>query len=110
MRVFERRVWRPQKFCSRKITPAANEGNGNPGLGEALGERMQRILTTEYRKAILQIKESVQLKFEARGIDIYEAVIEHGVRSPAEFAVWWRGRKRVEISQWLPHQVYSNCT
>ena len=79
-----------------------SEDHPHAGLLEELAERMPKILTTEHRKAILQIKESAEPNSRARGIDIYEAVIEHGVRSPGEFADWLRTSTRPEISQWLP--------
>jgi len=63
---------------------------------------MPKILTVEHRKAILQIKKSAATDPKVRGIDIYEAVMEHGVRSCCEFADWWRDSERPEISQWLP--------
>ena len=79
-----------------------SEDHPHAGLLETLIARMQKVLSTEQRKIILQIKEAVQTELRARGIDIYEAVIEDGVKSPREFAVWMRDRKRCEISQWLP--------
>jgi len=79
-----------------------SEDHPHAGLLEDLVERMPKILTTEHRKAILQIKESAEPNSRARGIDIYEAVIEHGVRSPGEFADWLGDGKRPVISLWLP--------
>ena len=79
-----------------------SEDHPHTDLLEAIVERMQKALSTEQRKAILQIKETAQPESKARGIDIYEAVMEGGVRSPHEFAVWFRDRKQCEISQWLP--------
>ena len=80
-----------------------SEDHPHADLLEALVERMQKGLSAEQRKVILQIKETVQPESKARGIDIYEAVMEDGVRSPCEFAVWLRDSKRREISEWLPH-------
>ena len=79
------------------------ENHPHAGLLGALVERMQKALSPELRRVILQIKETVQSEPKARGIDIYEAVISHGVRSPQEFAIWLEGGERSEISEWLPH-------
>jgi len=93
-----------------------SEEHPHAGLPEALTARMQNALTTEQRKSILQIKETVQAELQARGIDIYQAVIGDGVRSPREFAVWMQDRKHCEISQWLPpeqsqlHRQAANLT
>ena len=78
------------------------ENHPHVGLLEALVERMQKALSTELRKVILQIKEATQAEPKARGIDIYEAVIAHYVRSPEEFAVWMQENEQPEISDWLP--------
>jgi hypothetical protein len=79
-----------------------SEDNPHTDLLETLVKRMRQTLNTEQRKAILHIKETTQPELKPRGIDIYEAVIEDSVRSPHEFAIWFRDRKQPEISQWLP--------
>ena len=78
------------------------EDNPHSPYLETLVERMRKALSTEQRRVILEIKESTYPDPEVRGIDIYEAVMEHGVQSPEGFAEWLGGGKRVEISQWLP--------
>ena len=75
------------------------------GWGEAFAERMQESLTTEKRQIILQIKEFMQGNPEVRGIDIYKAVLEDGIRSPSEFTTWMQENKSPDlgaISEWMP--------
>ena len=49
-------------------------------------------LTTQTRTAILAIKDAwagrPEYRREVRSWDIYTAVLDHGVRTPAEFAAW----------------------
>lgn len=46
---------------------------------------MQNALTDQTRRAILEIKEALLGEAGVRGIDIYRAVLEGGVRCPDEF-------------------------
>ena len=72
------------------------------GWGEELADAMQKALTDQTRRAILQIKEAVLGEPGVRGIDIYRAVLEGGVRHPAEFAPWMAEHKKPGITNWLP--------
>jgi hypothetical protein len=59
-------------------------------------EALARRLTEETRLAILRIKDRwhQQPEYPDRigGVDVYEAVLEYGVRTPAEFAAYLRKR------------------
>ncbi len=50
-------------------------------------------LTTETRVAILRIKQAWDVRPEygksVRGVDVYDAVLDHGVRSLEEFEKYW---------------------
>ena len=78
------------------------EDHPHTGLLDTLVERMRQALSTDERKIILHIKETVQAESKARGIDIYQAVMADGVRSPHEFTAWLQDSNRCEISEWLP--------
>ena len=79
------------------------EDHPHTGLCGLLVERMPKALSTHQREVILRIKETVQkTEIKSRGIDIYQAVMEAGVRSPHEFTLWLQDSKRCEISEWLP--------
>lgn len=62
----------------------------------ALIDRLQRDLTDETRLAILRIKDAWWNRPAYRdtvlSVDIYEAVLDHGVRTPEEFDAWLRAR------------------
>jgi hypothetical protein len=68
---------------------------------ERFAEAMQSALTTETRRAILEIKEALQ-GTDARGIDIYRAVLEGGARRPAEFESWLKQHQPTGLIFWLP--------
>jgi hypothetical protein len=59
---------------------------------------LRRRLTDETRLAILWIKDVwhrlPSYPEEVSGVDVYDAVLEHGVRTPDEFAVYLRQRGR----------------
>ena len=71
-------------------------------LVEGLVERLPKLLTDEHRESILRIKESREADAGTQGIDIYQAVVGAGIRSPEQFAEWQQARCRPEISAWLP--------
>ncbi len=62
----------------------------------AHAEEMRRRLTPETRLAILWIKDVWHRRSyypdRVSGMDIYEAVLEHGVRTPEQFGRYLRGR------------------
>jgi hypothetical protein len=55
------------------------------------------------RLAELQIKwESERQEEKYHGIDIYQAVIDEGVETFADFRMWKQSKKEVGISLWQP--------
>ena len=72
------------------------------GLGEALAEGMLEILTEDTRRIILEIKEALLGKAGIRGIDIYRAVIEGGVRAAPEFLEHKKNRNNSDMVDWRP--------
>jgi hypothetical protein len=59
-------------------------------------DELRRRLTDETRLAILWIKDvwhrQPTYPYEVGGVDVYDAVLEHGVRTPDEFAAYLRAR------------------
>lgn len=69
---------------------------GAPREEAALLARLERELTDETRLAILWIKDAWYARPSYRdtvlSVDIYDAVLDHGVRTPAAFAAYLRER------------------
>lgn len=61
---------------------------GNAADARALCQR----LTPENRLAILWIKDALHEQPAYRSVDLYEAVLDHGVRTPAQFERYQRCR------------------
>jgi len=76
----------------------------HPGpLSRDLVEPMRRALSDETREAILLVKEQVRAKRAAiPSIQIYEAVLEHGVRSYEEFLTWQAVAQPAGLTDWRP--------
>lgn len=72
--------------------------------GRRFSDAMDHALTRETRDAILRIKETARDDGDVHGIHIYRAVLQAGVRTPAEFERW---RHRYGLSAalnfWLPN-------
>jgi hypothetical protein len=70
--------------------------SGAPRTHLAQPDDLRRRLTDETRLAILWIKDVwhrlPSYPNEVSGVDVYDAVLEHGVRTPDEFAVYLRER------------------
>jgi hypothetical protein len=67
-----------------------------------LVEPLTRALTEETTEAILRIKEILSEQPDAQSIEIYEAVIDGGVRSESEFREWQNVRVRTGLTLWRP--------
>ena len=72
--------------------------HGSPRPEFTLIERCARELTPETRHAILRIKDAWYQDPEYRrtilSVDIYDAVLDHGIRTPAAFADYLRERDK----------------
>jgi hypothetical protein len=67
-----------------------------------LVEPMLAALTTEHRIAILSLKERFRDRDSVKGIDIYQAVLDGGVRSAASFERWLADRGVAGLTHWRP--------
>jgi hypothetical protein len=73
---------------------------------EEFADAMQKALTDQTRRTILEIKEallSADVEPRARaGIDIYRAVLEGGVRCPSECTQWITEHQKQGATSWRP--------
>ena len=63
---------------------------------------LEKALIPESRRAILKIKEDTSGQEWAHGIDIYQAVMEGGVRSLTAFQEWLAAKPSEKLNYWLP--------
>lgn len=71
--------------------------------GERLVEPLRRALTPETRQAILRLKAwRAASETTCLSIDLYRAVLEGGVREPAELLAWMAGHDTGGLTAWTP--------
>lgn len=78
------------------------KGSAFDGYVEKVTEAIISALTPETRNAILRIKYDMPDNERATGIEIYRAVLEGGVRSYPEFAVWRKKHPFTGTLEWMP--------
>lgn len=83
----------------RRRSDAAGATDLLDALPDALLERCARELTPETRLAILRIKDiwhrHPTYRHTVLGVDVYTAVLNHGVRSPDAFAAYLHERGKM---------------
>lgn len=79
-----------------------SENHPHAHWAEGFADAMERALTQNSRHKILQIKEAMVGEAEVRGIDIYRAVLEGGVQTPAEFQRWHQRHQTPGMVLWKP--------
>jgi len=72
------------------------------GWSAELASALAAALTDEQRAAILALKEALADDPDYRAMDVYRAVVDGGVRSPAELAEWREASGSSELVRWLP--------
>jgi len=78
------------------------------GMADAFASAMERTLTPETRLAILRLKTDLAAQAvqcgtgPVRGIDIYRAVLEGGVRGTAAFSRWQADNPHPPMETWRP--------
>jgi hypothetical protein len=78
-------------------------GHDHPGPRSVdLVESMKRALTDETRAAILGVKETLLGEPSVHSIEIYEAILDGGVRSAAEFRTWRSEGESSGLTFWRP--------
>lgn len=69
---------------------------------EAVTDKVIQKLTPETKEIILQIKYELGEKSEVPGIQIYHAVLEHGIKNCADFIQWQKENPLDDILEWVP--------
>jgi hypothetical protein len=78
--------------------------NESPFVGyfENVAERISNVLTQETREAILRIKNTIPIEKKVMSIQIYQAVIEDGIRDIDAFWRWKKQNSNDGIITWVP--------
>nr|WP_319492737.1 phosphoglycerate mutase family protein [uncultured Desulfobacter sp.] len=72
------------------------------GHFEKVAERIAAVLTPEMRVNILRIKHSIPIEKKVMGIQVYKAVIEHGIQDIDSFWAWKEQNPDDGIITWMP--------
>lgn len=78
------------------------KGSRYDGYFEKVAERISVLLTQETRLSILTLKYETPETEKIIGIEYYQAVLQDGVRSYAEFAEWRKQHPVEGIVEWMP--------
>lgn len=78
------------------------KGSTYDGYFERVVERISALLTEQTRQAILQLKYQTPDAEKIMGIVYYQAVIQGGVRSYAEFTAWMKNNPTDGLIEWMP--------
>ena len=72
------------------------------GYFEEVAERISAVLTPENRADILRIKNMIPIEKKVMGIQIYQAVIEDGIKDIDSFWEWKEQNPDEGIITWMP--------
>ena len=78
------------------------EGSRYDGYFENVADRILAVLTEDTRHAILNLKYETPETEKIMGIEYYQAVIQAGVRTYAEFEEWRKLHPVTGVVEWLP--------
>ena len=78
------------------------KGSAYDGYFEKMAERITAVLTPETREAILRLKYETPDTEKIIGVEYYQAVIQAGVRTYAEFEEWRKLHPVTGVVEWLP--------
>ena len=78
------------------------KGSYYDGYFEKVTDRILRALTPETRETILKIKYALGEESDVKGIQVYQAVLESGIRDYPGFLQWLEGRRMDDILEWMP--------
>jgi len=78
------------------------KGSFYDGYFENVAEKISEVLTPELKLAILTIKNDTPENIKIPGIQVYQAVIQGGVRNYEEFELWNKENPMTEINMWHP--------
>ena len=78
------------------------KGSFYEGFFEKVSERIIERLTPETKEVILQIKYELGEESKVPGIQIYHAVLEHGINNYVDFIQWSEKNPVDAILEWTP--------
>jgi len=78
------------------------KGSFYDGFFEQVTDKIIKRLTPETKETILRIKYNLGEKSDVPGIQIYHAVLEHGIKTYADFIQWQKENPLDHILEWLP--------
>lgn len=78
------------------------KGSRYDGYFEKVADRISAVLTDETRQAILKLKYETPEKEAIMGIVYYQAVLQGGVRTYAEFEKWRERHPVAGVVEWMP--------
>lgn len=69
---------------------------------EEVTDRIAARLDPRTREAILSIKYDLGTQSEVKGVEIYNAVLEHGIHNCPDFVQWRKKNPVSGILEWMP--------
>ena len=78
------------------------KGSRYDGYFERVAERIAAVLTPETRNTILLLKYETPDTEKIMGIEYYQAVIQDGIRTYADFMKWRETHPTNRIIEWIP--------
>ena len=78
------------------------KGSFYDGFFEEVTDKVIQKLTPETKEIILRIKYELGEKSNVPGIQIYHAVLEHGIKNCADFIEWQKENPLDSILEWVP--------
>lgn len=95
----------PDRIWTIDIIHIKNE-SPYAGMIERVTEKIKAALTEEFKQIILGIKwQCEQGKEKIPAIEVYEAVMDDGIKNFEEFRKWKKSRKNDAISIWEPKGI-----
>ncbi len=71
-------------------------------IADKFARAMEKALTLESRRRILEIKANIPPELVARRKDVYKAVLRDGIETYPEFLEWIKDNPPVETEHWRP--------
>jgi len=91
----EKIIWKLDIIHIRK-------GSFYDGFFEKVTDSIIKKLTPEAKESILQIKYRLGEKSDVPGIQIYQAVLEHGINNYVDFIQWSEKNPVDAVLEWIP--------
>lgn len=77
-------------------------GSRYDGYFEKFADRLSTVLTDETRLAILKLKYETPETEKIMGVEYYQAVVQDGIRTYADFMEWRQQHPVTGIVEWMP--------